>query len=690
MAKTIEIGPYSAYAIAIANGYEGTEEEWLASLVGPQGASITGVKIDGNEHIIITIRDPATNTDTTIDAGPIDNTSAVQSIQQAAQAAIIQVTQAQTAGVTAVNSARDTALQQVAASAEAAQTAATQAANSASNAGNSATAAAGSASAAKTSETNAASSAEAAKASEDKVHTDATAATEAAEKAAASEQAAATSESNAAESAEQAQASKTAAEAAQSAAESAKADATSSASTANESATNAQQYATTAQQAAETATSAAEDAANAVSEQLKEDVQGIVDNLDGLSEAIAIKETATGEVISVSDSADYRLQGLKLYGKSVQDGTPTPENPLEIKNVMNPIIVIAPKNLINYDEWSKVGVQNGTGIWQDFGIVITANEIGDAYTRHNRSTGQNYKINVIPGITYKLSWEHTGGEGTVYIFPNGTSTGMVSAYTGAASSLSYTAKEYDSYITFRVGVHSANATATYKNVMISIDSDTTFASYSGDASSLLYTTPNGLPGIPVESGGNYTDAEGQQWICDEVDFGRGKYVQRVKKFSNVTFKASGISSSVAESTLYQSSPLNLGVSEYPKALCDGMQYSRSTLPNNITGFYVYDDTIRARFSSSKDDEANIARLAVYTWLVQCSSIETDLTPEQLTAYAALTMYKPNTTVTTDSSPAAGVSVDYVADTKTYIDNKIASISEAIMGGGVTKPTGRYV
>src|SRR5699024_6075 len=34
-------------------------------------------------------------------------------------------------------------------------------------------------------------------------------------------------------------------------------------------------------------------------------------------------------------------------------------------------------------------------------------------------------------------------------------------------------------------------------------------------------------------------------------------------------------------------------------------------------------------------------------------VETPLTPEQITAYAALTTYKPNTTVTTDSSPAAG-------------------------------------
>lgn len=42
-------------------------------------------------------------------------------------------------------------------------------------------------------------------------------------------------------------------------------------------------------------------------------------------------------------------------------------------------------------------------------------------------------------------------------------------------------------------------------------------------------TPNGLPGIPVTSGGNYTDPGGQRWVCDEVDLERGVRVQRVDK-----------------------------------------------------------------------------------------------------------------------------------------------------------------
>jgi hypothetical protein len=73
---------------------------------------------------------------------------------------------------------------------------------------------------------------------------------------------------------------------------------------------------------------------------------------------------------------------------------------------------------------------------------------------------------------------------------------------------------------------------TYNHVfypMIRLNSitDTTFEPYI--SSSVTLNTPNGLklPGIPVTSGGNYTDANGRQWICDEVDFEKGVYIQRV-------------------------------------------------------------------------------------------------------------------------------------------------------------------
>ena len=48
-----------------------------------------------------------------------------------------------------------------------------------------------------------------------------------------------------------------------------------------------------------------------------------------------------------------------------------------------------------------------------------------------------------------------------------------------------------------------------------------------ESAKINISTLNGLPGIPVSSGGNYTDSSGQEWICDEIDFERGMYIQRV-------------------------------------------------------------------------------------------------------------------------------------------------------------------
>lgn len=205
MAKTIEIGPYSAYAIAVANGFSGTEQEWLASLVGPQGpqgASVTGAKIDASQHLIITVHDPATGGDTEIDAGEIGTTEAVQAvqqaIQQAGQSAVSAVesagstqqnavTRAGTQAVSAIDSARQTAVQQVQQAgqesiasaqqeAEKAASSATQASESASAAASSASAAQQSQSAASSSATQAGESASAAKGSEDAAAASATAA----------------------------------------------------------------------------------------------------------------------------------------------------------------------------------------------------------------------------------------------------------------------------------------------------------------------------------------------------------------------------------------------------------------------------------------------------------------------------------------------------------------------------------
>lgn len=69
--------------------------------------------------------------------------------------------------------------------------------------------------------------------------------------------------------------------------------------------------------------------------------------------------------------------------------------------------------------------------------------------------------------------------------------------------------------------------AAFSELMVSLDSSNTYSPYREQLLTLL--TPTGLPGIPVTSGGNYTDSTGQQWVCDEVDLERGVKVQRVDK-----------------------------------------------------------------------------------------------------------------------------------------------------------------
>lgn len=71
----------------------------------------------------------------------------------------------------------------------------------------------------------------------------------------------------------------------------------------------------------------------------------------------------------------------------------------------------------------------------------------------------------------------------------------------------------------------------------------TLSDGNGKTQTLILPTPNGLPGIPVTSGGNYTDSTGQQWICDEVDLERGVKVQRIYKVEvdgeNTKFEQAG-------------------------------------------------------------------------------------------------------------------------------------------------------
>lgn len=269
---------------------------------------------------------------------------------------------------------------------------------------------------------------------------------------------------------------------------------------------------------------------------------------DEISDHSAIVPQTTGELISVSDSSNNRLRGLTLYGKTTQDGTPSPNAPIELVNAGD-----------------------------DGSIEVTITDGGDA-----------------------------------------------------------------------------------------------------NIQSMVVSTPNGLPGIPVTTGGNYTDASGQQWTCDEIDLARGVYVQRVKSvvlddtldygwltlgsYSNGNKYASMVFTETAQSSAilcncYEPS----GWSNVPgKTYCSGH------------ALVMVDN----RFTDRATAIATITAMKPKFLYILANPIEKKLSAEELADYALLHTNKLNTSVYTNSN--AGVKLEYVADTKTYIDNKFAELAAAIV------------
>ena len=93
-----------------------------------------------------------------------------------------------------------------------------------------------------------------------------------------------------------------------------------------------------------TSAKASEDKAKEYADNVKESTDAISQNTKAISELADKKITKfyasnQGET-HIADSDKGLIQDLKIYGKSEQDGEPSPSNPVEIKNVVNPTIKV--------------------------------------------------------------------------------------------------------------------------------------------------------------------------------------------------------------------------------------------------------------------------------------------------------------------------------------------------------------
>ena len=193
------------------------------------------------------------------------------------------------------------------------------------------------------------------------------------------------------------------------------------------------------------------------------------------------------------------------------------------------------------------------------------------------------------------------------------------------------------------------------------------------AQSMTIATPNGLPGIPVSSGGNYTDTSGQQWVCDEIDLARGVYVQRIG-FTDLT-EAVWSKNDSGKYYAYK----NRGVySPTYRVLCTHIYGGRDSDGNKKDVIYINANRdIRLNIALGEDTVEAVGRAMNGAVLIGAlaTPVETPLSEEGLAAYAALYTYRDNTTVSNDAG--AYMELEYTMDAKKYIDSKIsAGILEA--------------
>ena len=209
----------------------------------------------------------------------------------------------------------------------------------------------------------------------------------------------------------------------------------------------------------------------------------------------------------------------------------------------------------------------------------------------------------------------------------------------------------------------------------------TLSDGNGKTQTLTLPTPNGLLGIPVASGGNYTDQSGQQWVCDGIDLERGVKVQRVttmvfpdNRGFNLEVTNNGIRFSRESKNLKKADATTAGSSAFCSALALGKVGGTWITPNVFTiniKLYVRFEGI----TSLGELQQYLQQKPMSLTAILATPIETPLTPAEIAAYKALTAYGPDTVV--QASDGAGVKLEYQRDVNIAIkriEDAVASMT----------------
>lgn len=234
-----------------------------------------------------------------------------------------------------------------------------------------------------------------------------------------------------------------------------------------------------------------------------------------------------GNPVSVNDAFTAPLCGLHIYGRSRQDGTPSADNPVEIIGAGADgtlQVKITGANLLDFEKITTTGVTGGLSFtFEDEVLTVKTTSVkgyagvniplpiectGKMVYFKNTFTSNPDKLNAI----IQVRCNRTTGSGAYIFYPPAKIPEDVSSVF-----LNVMARNEDS---------AAEGTLTIERPVVCYGSKLLpYEPYHEQV--ITVQTSGGLHGIPVSSGGNYTDADGQQWVCDELDFAQGKLIRRV-------------------------------------------------------------------------------------------------------------------------------------------------------------------
>ena len=257
-------------------------------------------------------------------------------------------------------------------------------------------------------------------------------------------------------------------------------------------------------------------------EQNKTDIVSLKTETGSLKEDISNKITkfyaSNQGKTHLADSDNGKIQGMMIYGKSSQDGVPTPENPVEIKSVVNPTVKMCGKNLLDVNlakANNNVKIHNGVveQIDSDTRVELQWKII---QIKSNGTIINYNEVSIMQGTRFGCAF--TAVENTTEIV-----FGLNGEKVDTTVRISVKLKVGQKYVISCNLLNSTQGSIKWDEMMLEEGSTITdFEPYHEQTVTLPYT----LNAIPVSSGGNVT-IDGQQYIADYVDVERGKLVRMV-------------------------------------------------------------------------------------------------------------------------------------------------------------------